>query len=170
LLKEQGTIRFLLLFLINNPELAAKLCNEVVKTGDKVKSYILKQNLIQAVNTMQQNMMATTRELESMGEEMQGINKNIVFNYNTLAKQKYAERIKAQIELRDYISKYRNDKNGELLELMLQYEDKISRDSYSLKDSYDPSDSIVKYKKLPMLISLHPAQVPDKKYCPQKEL
>ncbi len=151
-----------------DPELAAKLCNEVVKSGDRVKSYILNQNLTEAVNTMQQNMMATTKELESMGEEMQGINKNIVFNYNTLAKQKYAERIKAQIELRDYISKFRNDKNGELLELMFQYEDKLSR-FYSLKDSYDQAIQSLNTKIADAYI-ITPAQLPDKKYAPKRAM
>jgi uncharacterized protein involved in exopolysaccharide biosynthesis len=152
----------------NNPALAAEICNEIIKTGDKVKTYILKQNLKEAVNNMQQNMLAATKELESMGEEMQKINANIVLNYNTLTKQKYAERIKAQIDLRDYIAKYRNDKNSQLLELMFDYEDKLSR-FYSLKDSYEQAIQSLNTKIADAYI-ITPAQVPDKKYAPKRAL
>lgn len=150
----------------NDPILAAKICNEVIQTGDKVKTYILKQNLIEAVNNMQQNMMISTKDLERIGEEMQRINKNIVLNYNTLTKQKYAERIKAQIDLRDYIAKYRNDKNKELLELLFEYEDKLSR-FYSLKDSYEQANQSLNTKIADAYI-ITPAQVPDKKYAPKR--
>ncbi len=150
----------------NDPVLAAEICNEIIKTGDKVKTFILKQNLIEAVNNMQQNMLASTKELESMGEEMQKINANIVLNYNTLTKQKYAERIKAQIDLREYIAKYRNDRNSELLELMFDYEDKLSR-FYSLKDSYEQAIQSLNTKVADAYI-ITPAQVPDKKYAPKR--
>jgi len=150
----------------NNPALAAEICNDIIGTGDKVKTYILKQNLIEAVNNMQQNMLASTKELESMGEEMQKINSNIVLNYNILSKQKYAERIKAQIDLRDYIAKYRNDKNSQLLELMFDYEDKLSR-FYSLKDSYEQAIQSLNTKIADAYI-ITPAQVPDKKYAPKR--
>ncbi len=150
----------------NDPVLAAEICNEIIKTGDKVKTFILKQNLIEAVNNMQQNMLASTKELESMGEEMQKINANIVLNYNTLTKQKYAERIKAQIDLREYIAKYRNDRNSELLELMFDYEDKLSR-FYSLKDSYEQAIQSLNTKIADAYI-ITPAQVPDKKYAPKR--
>jgi hypothetical protein len=150
----------------NNPALAAEICNDIIGTGDQVKTYILKQNLIEAVNNMQQNMLASTKELESMGEEMQKINSNIVLNYNILSKQKYAERIKAQIDLRDYIAKYRNDKNSQLLELMFDYEDKLSR-FYSLKDSYEQAIQSLNTKIADAYI-ITPAQVPDKKYAPKR--
>jgi LPS O-antigen subunit length determinant protein (WzzB/FepE family) len=146
--------------------LAAEICNDIIGTGDQVKTYILKQNLIEAVNNMQQNMLASTKELESMGEEMQKINSNIVLNYNILSKQKYAERIKAQIDLRDYIAKYRNDKNTQLLELMFDYEDKLSR-FYSLKDSYEQAIQSLNTKIADAYI-ITPAQVPDKKYAPKR--
>jgi len=149
-----------------DPVLAAKICNDIIRTGDKVKTFILKQNLIQAVNSMQQNMLASTKELEKMGEEIQKLNNNIILNYNTLTKQKYAERIKAQIDLRDYIAKYRNDKNRELLEILFDYEDKLSR-FYSLKDSYEQANQSLNTKIADAYI-ITPAQVPDKKYAPKR--
>ena len=152
----------------HDPALAAEICNEIIRTGDKVKTYILKQNLTEAVNNMQQNILAATKELENMGEEMQKINSSIVLNYNTLTKQKYAERIKAQIDLRDYISKFRNDKNAALLELMFDYEDKLSR-FYSLKDSYEQAIQSLNTKIADSYI-ITPAQIPDKKYAPKRAI
>jgi uncharacterized protein involved in exopolysaccharide biosynthesis len=152
----------------HDPALAAIICNEIVKTGDKVKAYILKQNLTEAVNTMQQNMMIASKELEQMGDEMEKINSNIKLNYNTLIKQKYAERIKAQIDLRDYISKFRNDKNTSLLELMFAYEDKLSR-FYSLKDSYEQAIQSLNTKIADAYI-ITPANAPDKKYAPKRSI
>lgn len=146
--------------------LAAKMCNAIIKTGDKVKTYILKQNLIEALNNMQQSLMTSTKELERMGEDMQKLNSNIVLNYNTLTKQKYAERIKAQIDLRDYIAKYRNDNNKELLELLFLYEDKLSR-FYALKDSYEQANQSLNTKIADAYV-ITPAQVPDKKYAPKR--
>jgi len=151
-----------------NPELAAKICNDIIQTGDKVKTYILRQNLIEAVSNMQQNMMKSTKELQIMGEDMQRMNSNIVLNYNTLTKQKYAERIKAQIDLRDYISKYRNDSNSQLLELLFDYEDRLSR-FYSLKDSYEQANQSLNSKIADAYI-ITPAQVPDKKYAPKRAI
>lgn len=146
--------------------LAAEMCNAIIKTGDKVKTYILKQNLIEALNNMQQSLMTSTKELERMGEDMQKLNSNIVLNYNTLTKQKYAERIKAQIDLRDYIAKYRNDNNKELLELLFLYEDKLSR-FYALKDSYEQANQSLNTKIADAYV-ITPAQVPDKKYAPKR--
>jgi uncharacterized protein involved in exopolysaccharide biosynthesis len=149
-----------------NPALAAEICNQIIKTGDKVKTFILKQNLIEAVDNMRLNMLNSTKELERMGEEMQKINSNIVLNYNTLTKQKYAERIKAQIDLRDYIAKFRNNNNKELLELLFEYEDKLSR-FYSLKDSYEQANQSLNTKIADAYI-ITPAQMPDKKYAPKR--
>jgi uncharacterized protein involved in exopolysaccharide biosynthesis len=151
-----------------DPQLAAKICNEIIQTGDKVKAYILKQNLTEAVNNMQQNMLLSNKELERIGEEMQKMNRNIVLNYNTLTKQKYAERIKAQIDLRDYIAKYRSDNNSDLLELLFEYEDKLSR-FYSLKDSYEQANQSLNTKIADAYV-ITPAQVPDKKYAPKRAL
>jgi LPS O-antigen subunit length determinant protein (WzzB/FepE family) len=103
-----------------------------------------------------------------MGDEMEKINSNIKLNYNTLIKQKYAERIKAQIDLRDYISKFRNDKNTSLLELMFAYEDKLSR-FYSLKDSYEQAIQSLNTKIADAYI-ITPANAPDKKYAPKRSI
>lgn len=149
-----------------DPALASEICNQIIITGDKVKTYILKQNLVEAVNNMQQNMLKATNELEQMGEELQKLNNNIVLNYNTFTKQNYAERIKAQIDLRELISKYRNDKNTALLELLFEYEDKLSR-FYSLKDSYEQANLSLNTKIADAYI-ITPAQVPDKKYAPKR--
>jgi uncharacterized protein involved in exopolysaccharide biosynthesis len=151
-----------------DPSLAAEICNQIIKVGDKVKTYILKQNLIEALNSMQQNMLSSSKELENMGEEMQKMNDNIVLNYNTLTKQTYAERIKAQIDLRDFISKYRNDQNKEVLELLFDYEDKLSR-FFSLKDSYEQAIQSLNTKIADAYV-ITPAQIPDKKYAPKRSL
>jgi uncharacterized protein involved in exopolysaccharide biosynthesis len=151
-----------------DPVLAAKLCNAIIQIGDEVKTYILKQNLTEVLNTMQENMKISNRELEKMGEEIQRINKNIVLNFNTLSKQKYAERIKAQINLSDYIANYRNDKNKELLELLFEYEDKLSR-FYALKDSFEQANQTLNTKIADAYI-ITPAQVPDKKYAPKRTI
>lgn len=151
-----------------DPKLAAEICNQIIKTGDKVKTNILKQNLIEALNNMQQNILSSTKELETIGEEMQKINTNIVLNYNTLTKQKYAERIKAQIDLRDYISKFRNDQNKALLELLFDYEDKLSR-FYSLKDSYEQAIQSLNTKIADAYV-ITPAQIPDKKCAPKRSI
>ncbi|HRG59837.1 MAG TPA: Wzz/FepE/Etk N-terminal domain-containing protein [Bacteroidia bacterium] len=151
-----------------DPKLAAEICNQIIKVGDKVKSFILKQNLIEALDNMQQNILSSSKELENIGEEMQKINGNITLNYNTLTKQKYAERIKAQIDLRDYISKFRNDQNEELLELLFDYEDKLSR-FYSLKDSYEQAIQSLNTKIADAYV-ITPAQIPDKKYAPKRSV
>lgn len=152
----------------HDPALAAIICNEIIRTGDKVKSYILKQNLIEAVNNMQNNMMLATKELGQMGDEVKKINSNIKLNYNSLAKQKYAERIKAQIELSEYINNYSNANNTELTELMLGYEDKLSR-FYSLKDSYEQAIQSLNTKIADAYV-ITPAQIPDKKYAPKRSI
>ena len=151
-----------------DPTLAALMCNEIIQTGDKVKTYIFKQNLIEAVNNMQKNMLIATAELERLGEEMQRINSNVLLSYNTLTKQKYAERIKAQINLSDYIAKYRNDKHKELLELLFEYEDKLAR-FYALKDSYEQANQSLNTKIADAYI-ITPAQVPDKKDAPKRAI
>lgn len=151
-----------------DPAMAAEICNQIIKIGDKVKTYILKQNLIEALNSMQQNMLTSTKELETIGEEMQKMNPNIVLNYNTLTKQKYAERIKAQLDLREYIARYRNDQNKELLELLFDYEDKLSR-FFSLKDSYEQAIQSLNTKIADAYV-ITPAQIPDKKYAPKRML
>jgi uncharacterized protein involved in exopolysaccharide biosynthesis len=151
-----------------DPKFAAEICNDMIKTGDKVKTYILRQNLLEAVSNMQKNMLSSSVDLKHIGEQMRNMNSNVVLNYNSLSKQKYAERIKVQIELRDYINKYSNEKNNELLELLFNYEDKLSR-FYSLKDSYEQANQALNTKIADAYI-ITPAQVPDKKYAPKRTL
>jgi uncharacterized protein involved in exopolysaccharide biosynthesis len=151
-----------------DPALAAKICNEVIKTGDQVKSYILKQNLTGAVLGMQQKINASIKELEMLSNEMRAMNNSIKLDYSSLAKQKYAERIRAEIELRNYITTYRNEKNDAVLQILFDYEDRLSK-FYLLKDSYEHAIQSLNTKIADAYV-ITPAQIPDKKYAPKRTL
>ena len=151
-----------------NPALAAEICNAVIKTGDRVKTFILKQNLNEAVENMQQKINESVQELEMLSNEMRSVNNAINLDYNSLIKQKYAERIKAEIELRSYIAKYRNEKNNAILQILFDYEDKLSK-FFLLKESYEHAIQSLNTKIADAYV-ITPAQTPDKKYSPKRTL
>jgi capsular polysaccharide biosynthesis protein len=154
--------------LDEHPELSAKICNDIIKMGDRVKTQILKQNLWESVRNIQQKMLVSNQELQKLGESVNLLNPAINLNYSNLSKQKFADRIKAELDLRDIISQNRNSSNPKLLELLFDYEDKLTRFN-AIKDSYETAYQTLNTRIADAYV-ITPAQVPDKKYAPKRTL
>lgn len=152
-----------------DPEVAAKIAADIVKTGDDVKGYIIKQNLRIAYRTVEKEYYDKIREFDAMGAEIKlftaGEIKTDAFdalNKNT------TEKLNNQLELRNAIKRAQGKSNKPLLDLLYNYEAK-----WNALNELQESMTIATAKlnnKINSSYIVTPAEIADRKSSPLRSV
>ncbi len=152
-----------------DPEIAAKIATDIVKTGDDVKGYIIKQNLRIAYGTVEKEYYDKIREFDAMSAEIKAFTAGEiktdafdVLNKNT------TEKLNNQLELRNAIKKTQGKSNKPLLDLLYNYEAK-----WNALNELQESMTIATAKlnnKINSSYIVTPAEVADRKSSPMRSI
>jgi len=151
-----------------DPLLAATMANDIVKISDHVKSHVLKQNLINAFHSLEEEYTIVMKEADALAAKVSNVTGSSFAIQTTYENKPAFMQPKEQIDVQQAIAQARKKNESYLLNLLYEYQNKLQR-LMELRWSYDQAAGYINLD-VPSSYVISPAEVNYKKEFPSRTL
>ncbi|MEP7167873.1 MAG: Wzz/FepE/Etk N-terminal domain-containing protein [Bacteroidota bacterium] len=151
-----------------DPDLAAKIANDIVKFGDNVKNKIIKKNLLTAFDALTLQFSTKVKEVDSVTDRINALSGEDVFSPVPFERKTDLEKLKDQVAVREMMNKAKAKKDYALQEVLFGFENRLNQLN-DLQDSY--SQAYIEYSStVPESYVVSSAEASYKKVSPMRTL
>lgn len=147
-----------------NPELAARMANYIVATGDQLRSVVIKSKLREAVNALNKSLFELSVSIDASASAINQKFGRKVVSGTEYSRRDYLEQLKEQLDLKEVMQSARNTNNTSRLEELYLYESKLQQLA-AIRSTYDQAVAGLN-NQVPSSFVISPAEIADKKAFP----